>query len=79
MASDAAKIRKDLISRGYLVKEPTGRGRSSYEIIDPKNGQMIARMPISPSTGSWYRNLLSAIKRYERTGVTARSSRLGIA
>lgn len=75
MANDAAAVRKALIKRGYTVDRPTGRGVSSYTVLDPKTGQMIARFPISPSPGSWRRNLAAAIRRFERTGKPARSSR----
>jgi hypothetical protein len=75
MANDADAVRKDLRKRGYRVEKPTGRGRTSYNVHDPNTGDLIARFPISPSPGSWRRNLEAAINRYERTGVPARSSK----
>jgi len=76
VANDAQAVRKKLIRQGYRVDDPTGRGRCYYTVTDPANGLFVARFPISPSAGSWRRNLDAAIKRYERTGTPARSSRL---
>lgn len=75
MASDAEKVRKDLVKRGYRVEAPTKRGGSSYMVIDPKTEKMVARFPVSPRPGSWSANLEAAIRRYERTGQAARSGR----
>lgn len=76
MASDAEAVRKDLLRRGYLVESPTGRGRASYEVIDPNTRALIARFPASPSPGKWRANLEAAIRRYEKTGVPARSAKV---
>lgn len=74
MASDADKVRKDLIRRGYQVELPTKRGGTSYSVL--KNGVLIARFPVNPSRGSWLANLEAGIRRYERGGAPPRSNRL---
>lgn len=74
MASDAEQVRKNLIEQGFEVRRPTGRGKTSYEVVD--RGQIVARFPVSPSPGSWRANLEAAIRRYRKTGVPARSSRV---
>ena len=76
MANDAKAVQKLLKRRGYRVEPDTKRGGCSYLVIDPKNEQLVARFPTNPSPGSWRRNLLAAINRYERTGVPARSKRV---
>jgi putative heme degradation protein len=76
MANDADAVRKDLIKRGYRVENPTKRGATTFEVIDPRTGAMIARFPTHPKPGSWRRNLEAAIRRLERTGRPARSHRV---
>lgn len=76
MSSDANATRKELIKRGYEVREPTGRGRTSYVVVDPKTGEIVGRFPKSPSPGSWRANLMAGIRRYERGGAAPRSSRV---
>ncbi|HLU98715.1 MAG TPA: hypothetical protein VKZ89_17915 [Thermobifida alba] len=76
MANDAKAMGKQLRKRGYRVEPDTKRGACSYLVIDPNSEQLVARFPVSPSPGSWRKNLLAAITRYERTGVPARSKRI---
>lgn len=75
-ASEGNAVRKDLVKRGYEVREPTGRGKTSYEVWDPNAGVLVARFPRNPSAGSWRANLLAGLRRYERGGAAPRSSKV---
>lgn len=35
------------------MQSPTGRGRTDYTVTDPNTGQLVGRIPISPSGGKW--------------------------
>lgn len=77
MANDAHRLRRQLQDKGYDVGAPTGRGRTSYVVTDPRRGGvLVARFPTSPSSGSWLANVQAAIRRYERTGQPVRSDRI---